>query len=30
VDDDALWNRVRQGDADALAALFRRFPPNPK
>jgi RNA polymerase sigma-70 factor (ECF subfamily) len=24
VDDDALWNRVRQGDADALAALFRR------
>jgi RNA polymerase sigma-70 factor (ECF subfamily) len=22
--DDPLWNRVRQGDADALATLFRR------
>src|SRR6266568_3500027 len=24
LDDDVLWSRVRQGDADALAALFRR------
>ena len=23
--DDVLWSRVRQGDAEALAALFRRY-----